>query len=45
MRYDRVLAAGLTPTAIKLIGTEPIDTDRHLFPSDHFGLLAEFTLG
>ncbi len=46
-RFDRILSKGtLKPTAIKLLGTEPLSSDEPtLFPSDHFGLLAEFVIG
>lgn len=42
MRYDRVLACGVRATRIELVGDKPIDRAGTLFPSDHFGLCAEF---
>jgi endonuclease/exonuclease/phosphatase family metal-dependent hydrolase len=43
-RIDRVLARGasLRPEAIRLVGTEPLDGAGEVFPSDHFGLVADF---
>jgi len=53
MRYDRIIMGSepintckWKPTSIEIIGAEPIKgltLDVILFPSDHFGLLAEFT--
>lgn len=48
-RYDRMLlSAGgedFRPVAVNRVGTEPIaGIEPALFPSDHFGLLAEFSL-
>jgi endonuclease/exonuclease/phosphatase family metal-dependent hydrolase len=43
-RIDRVLwrGQGFQPTRIELLGTQPLaDTDGQVFPSDHFGLVAE----
>ncbi|MEM9490317.1 MAG: endonuclease/exonuclease/phosphatase family protein, partial [Myxococcota bacterium] len=46
VRYDRVFvrSAGQLwrPRTIERLGTEPIDPDGRLFPSDHFGLCARF---
>jgi poly(A) polymerase len=45
-RIDRVLTRGsaFTPVAIRMLGTEPIaDAGEHVFPSDHFGLVADLT--
>jgi tyrosyl-DNA phosphodiesterase 2 len=47
VRYDRVLVRsgkpGWKPTAIELLGTEPISSAHpDVFPSDHFGLFARF---
>ena len=42
VRFDRILIKGArwAPSAIKLLGTEPISTDLpRVFPSDHFGVL------
>ena len=34
---------GLLPIQMQLLGTEPLPgTEGQVFPSDHFGLLAEF---
>lgn len=41
VRFDRILikGAGWAPSAIKLLGTEPISSDLpRVFPSDHFGV-------
>ena len=46
-RIDRVLTRGntLTPVAIRLLGTEALpDSGELVFPSDHFGLVADFSL-
>lgn len=40
-RYDRVLARGVSPRAISLLGVDPSPDDDTLFVSDHFGLRAE----
>lgn len=48
MRYDRILwkseNSKWVPTEIKLFGTEPLSslTTQDLYPSDHFGLVADF---
>ena len=50
-RYDRVMLhssnEAVRPLSIELIGTDPvanIPAEEHVFPSDHFGLLAQFTV-
>ncbi len=40
-RYDRVLARGVSPRAIRLLGVDPSPDDPALFVSDHFGLRTE----
>jgi endonuclease/exonuclease/phosphatase family metal-dependent hydrolase len=43
-RIDRILwrGQGFQPTRIRLLGTRPLaDSDGQVFPSDHFGLVAE----
>jgi tyrosyl-DNA phosphodiesterase 2 len=43
-RIDRVFLRGdgFQPTTVRMLGTAPLpDTDGQVFPSDHFGLLAE----
>lgn len=44
-RIDRVFlrGEGLAPTSVRMLGTAPLEgTDGQVFPSDHFGLIAEF---
>jgi endonuclease/exonuclease/phosphatase family metal-dependent hydrolase len=44
-RIDRVFlrGEGFLPTRVRMLGTTPLpDTDGQVFPSDHFGLIAEF---
>ncbi|CAN5240966.1 hypothetical protein BH11ACT6_BH11ACT6_32310 [soil metagenome] len=48
VRFDRVLVKGQAwvPKAIELLGREPIADDLpRVFPSDHFGVLCDFTRG
>ncbi|KAF0690441.1 Aste57867_18173 [Aphanomyces stellatus] len=35
----------MRPTAIRVIGTECSATDKTIYPSDHFGLVADFQVG
>jgi tyrosyl-DNA phosphodiesterase 2 len=47
VRFDRMLLSGEAwrPRSIRRIGTEPLDAARpDLYPSDHFGLRAEFAV-
>lgn len=47
-RLDRLLlrSSAWVPRSIEIIGDAPVEPgDRRLFPSDHFGLVAEFTGG
>jgi len=46
VRFDRILWRGdvMTPSLIELLGTDPFDDKKELWPSDHFGLLATFQL-
>lgn len=43
-RIDRVFLRGsaLAPVAMRMLGTEPLDGESDVFPSDHYGLCAEF---
>ena len=45
-RLDRILVKSnaLRPAKAIIIGDEPVDTEGHVFPSDHFGLLVELTV-
>jgi endonuclease/exonuclease/phosphatase family metal-dependent hydrolase len=42
-RIDRILVRSqcLKPASIRLLGTEPIAGTSEVFPSDHFGVVAE----
>ena len=44
-RIDRILARGaaLRAESIRMVGTEPLAGGDEVFPSDHFGLVADFT--
>lgn len=45
VRLDRILLSNpdnIAPTSIRMVGTQPIKPGSQLYPSDHFGLLAEF---
>lgn len=47
VRFDRILLhsaeKGWQPSNVRLLGTEPITPDQpEVFPSDHFGLVADF---
>jgi endonuclease/exonuclease/phosphatase family metal-dependent hydrolase len=45
-RIDRIFlkSSAFVPTSIRMLGTEPIaGTDGQVFPSDHFGLVADLT--
>eukprot|EP01008_Symbiontida_sp_HLA12_P000369 NODE_1368_length_611_cov_224.366803_g1356_i0.p1 GENE.NODE_1368_length_611_cov_224.366803_g1356_i0~~NODE_1368_length_611_cov_224.366803_g1356_i0.p1 ORF type:complete len:176 (-),score=40.81 NODE_1368_length_611_cov_224.366803_g1356_i0:82-552(-) len=49
VRFDRVLwkapGAAWRPTSIDLLGTSPVDAEHpRIFPSDHFGLVADFVI-
>lgn len=45
-RFDRILIESTTINAsdIRLIGQEPIESNKEIWPSDHFGLLASFEI-
>ena len=45
-----LLSVGIHPSGVRLIaaelvGTQPSPDDDTLWPSDHFGVLAEFSIG
>lgn len=46
-RYDRILYKSVEwePIKVSLVGTDPIRGTKDVYPSEHFGLLAEFAFG
>jgi endonuclease/exonuclease/phosphatase family metal-dependent hydrolase len=44
-RLDRILlrSGSWKPASIRILGAAPVDAEGQLFPSDHFGLVAELT--